>query len=52
MPGTAVYRLPKAAGAGYTLIGAATIIADIQSLSPNNQLAARLLDVAPAARRR
>ena len=47
VPGTAVYRLPKVTGDGYTLIGSATIIADIQSLSPNNQLAARLLDVAP-----
>ena len=46
-PGTAVYRLPAAHGAGYTLIGAGTILADIQSPSPNNQLAARLLDVAP-----
>jgi hypothetical protein len=46
-PGTALYRLPKATGNGYTLIGAATIIADIQSTSPSNQLAARLLDVAP-----
>jgi hypothetical protein len=47
VPGTAVYRLPKATGSGYTLLGAATIIADIQSTSPDNQLAARLLDVAP-----
>ena len=47
VPGTAVYRLPKATGDGYTLIGSATVIADIQSTSPNNQLAARLLDVAP-----
>jgi len=47
VPGTAVYRLPKVTGDGYTLIGSATIIADIQSTSPDNQLAARLLDVAP-----
>ncbi|HEX6712748.1 MAG TPA: acetylxylan esterase, partial [Thermoleophilaceae bacterium] len=46
-PGTAVYRLPKATGSGYTLVGAATIWANIQSTSPNNQIAARLLDVAP-----
>jgi hypothetical protein len=46
-PGTAVYRLPVVTDAGYTLVGAATIIADIQSTSPNNQLAARLLDEAP-----
>lgn len=47
VPGTAVYRLPKATGPGYTLLGAPTISADILSLSPSNQLAARLLDVAP-----
>jgi dienelactone hydrolase len=46
-PGTAVYRLPVVTGDGYTLAGAATIIADIQSTSPNNQLAARLLDESP-----
>jgi Acetyl xylan esterase (AXE1)/X-Pro dipeptidyl-peptidase C-terminal non-catalytic domain len=46
-PGTAVYRLPIVSGKGYTLMGAATIIADIQSTSPNNQLAARLLDESP-----
>ena len=46
-PGTGVYRLPKAQGDGYTLLGAATITADILSPSPNNQLAARLLDVGP-----
>jgi predicted acyl esterase len=46
-PGTAVYRLPVVTGDGYTLIGAPTIIADIQSTSPNNQLAARLLDESP-----
>ena len=46
-PGTGVYRLPAATGSGYTLLGAATIVADILSPSPNNQLAARLLDVAP-----
>ncbi|HEX4735111.1 MAG TPA: acetylxylan esterase [Thermoleophilaceae bacterium] len=46
-PGTAVYRLPVVTGKGYTLMGAATIIADIQSTSPSNQLAARLLDESP-----
>ncbi|MEA2426109.1 MAG: type transport system ATP-binding protein, partial [Thermoleophilaceae bacterium] len=46
-PGTAVYRLPAVTGDGYTLVGAGTIIADIQSTSPANQLAARLLDEAP-----
>ena len=47
VPGTAVYRLPTVMGDGYTLLGAATITADVQSLSPSDQIAARLLDVAP-----
>jgi predicted acyl esterase len=46
-PGTAVYRLPVVTGNGYTLIGPATFIANIQSTSPNNQLAVRLLDESP-----
>jgi hypothetical protein len=46
-PGTASYRLPVTDAGGFTLLGAATIVADILSPSPNNQLAARLLDVAP-----
>lgn len=46
-PGTGVYRLPKVTGNGYTLLGAATIVADLVSPSPNNQLVARLLDVGP-----
>jgi hypothetical protein len=46
-PGTASYRLPAATGDGYTLLGSATILADVASPSPSNQLAARLLDVAP-----
>jgi predicted acyl esterase len=46
-PGTAVYRLPKATLDGYTLLGAPTVVADILSPSPSNQIAARLLDVAP-----
>jgi predicted acyl esterase len=45
-PGTGSYRLPVS-GDGFTMLGAATIVADILSPSPNNQLAARLLDVAP-----
>jgi predicted acyl esterase len=48
--GTATYRLPKAAGAGYTLMGAPTVIADLKVTSPsgaeNTQVAARLWDVA------
>jgi predicted acyl esterase len=46
-PGTASYRLPVSDAGGFTLFGAATIVADILSPSPNNQLAARLVDVAP-----
>jgi predicted acyl esterase len=46
-PGAATYRLPAASGAGYTLMGSPTLIADINSLGPNSQVAARLLDVAP-----
>jgi predicted acyl esterase len=45
--GTATYRLPAATGSGYTLMGSPTVIADIDSLGPNSQVAARLLDVAP-----
>jgi predicted acyl esterase len=46
-PGTATYRLPAATGAGYTLMGSPTVIADINSPGPTSQVAARLLDVAP-----
>jgi predicted acyl esterase len=47
VPGTASYRLPVLDAGGFTLLGAATIVADVVSPSPSNQLAARLLDVAP-----
>jgi predicted acyl esterase len=46
-PGTGTYRLPAASGSGYTLMGSPTVIADIDSVGANSQLAARLLDVAP-----
>src|SRR4051794_29299494 len=46
-PGTADYRLPTVAGDGYTLMGFPTIVAKLTSPSPNNQVAARLLDVGP-----
>ncbi len=46
--GVASYRLPAVPGAGYTLMGPATVIADINSPAPNSELAARLLDVDPA----
>ncbi|MDX6651331.1 MAG: type transport system ATP-binding protein [Solirubrobacterales bacterium] len=46
-PGVATYRLEAAPTNGYTLIGSATIVADILSPGPTSQIAARLLDVGP-----
>ena len=46
-PGTASFRLPVTGDNGFTLLGSPTIVADITSPSPNNQLAARLLDIGP-----
>ena len=46
-PGTANYRLPPAPDAGYTLLGAPTVIAHFTLPAANSQVAARLLDVAP-----
>jgi hypothetical protein len=43
--GTASYRLPAAPAGGYTLMGSPTIVADINSLGPTSQVAARLLDI-------
>jgi predicted acyl esterase len=43
--GTATYRL--AVRHGFTMIGAATVIADVRLPGANSQVAARLLDVAP-----
>ncbi len=48
-PGTASYRLDPAPVGGFTLMGSATIIADISAQSPTSQVAARLLDVDPAS---
>ena len=48
-PGVATYRLPAATGAGYTLLGSPTVIADIQATGAFPYIAARLLDVDPAA---
>jgi hypothetical protein len=45
--GTASYALPAAAGAGYTLLGAPTVIADLAAHGSFAQVAARLWDVAP-----
>ena len=49
LPGVATYRVPAAQGSGYTLMGSATIVATIDSPSPNSQLAVRLLDVDPTS---
>lgn len=46
-PGTAGYRLPAAAGEGYTLLGAPTVIANLRLKGTFPALALRLLDVAP-----
>ena len=45
-PGVANYRLPAAKSA-FTMMGAATVIADIDSPTANSALLARLFDVAP-----
>ena len=45
--GMANYRLDPAPAAGFTLMGSPTIVADINSISPTSQIAARLLDVTP-----
>jgi predicted acyl esterase len=42
------YSLAPAPAGGFTLMGSPTIIANIQSPSPNSEIAARLLDVSPA----
>lgn len=46
-PGVATYRLPAATGDGYTLMGSPTILATLTAPLSNQQVAARLLDVAP-----
>lgn len=46
-PGLANYRLAPAPAGGYTLMGSPTIIANVDSPSPNSEIAARLVDVAP-----
>jgi hypothetical protein len=49
-PRTATYRLPKATGDGYTLLGSPTVIADLRVTgagAEKTQVAARLWDVAP-----
>jgi predicted acyl esterase len=46
-PGTASYRLQPAPAGGYTLLGAATVIAKFTLPGDTSQVAARLLDVGP-----
>ncbi len=45
--GTANYEFPAAPAGGYTVMGAATIIADFTLSGTNSQIAARLVDVSP-----
>jgi hypothetical protein len=47
--GVATYRLPAATGNGYTLLGAATVVADLEASGGFPQLAARLWDVDQSA---
>ncbi len=45
--GTANYEFPAAPAGGYTVMGAATVIADIELPGDSSQIAARLVDVSP-----
>ncbi|HEY0280855.1 MAG TPA: CocE/NonD family hydrolase [Solirubrobacterales bacterium] len=47
-PAAANYSLGAAPAGGYNLMGSPTIIANIESPSPNSEIAARLLDVSPS----
>jgi fermentation-respiration switch protein FrsA (DUF1100 family) len=46
-PGAATYRLPAAAGDGYTLMGSPTVIARLKATGEFPQIESRLWDVAP-----
>jgi hypothetical protein len=46
-PNTATYNLPAATGAGFTLVGSPTVVADLNVSGSNGQVDARLWDVAP-----
>jgi dienelactone hydrolase len=46
-PAAATYRLPAATGAGYTLVGAPTVLARLSVHGSFAQIASRLWDVAP-----
>src|SRR5262249_52821990 len=47
-PGAAVYRFAAASGAGYTLLGAPTVVADIAVSGSFAQIVGRLWDVDPS----
>lgn len=47
--GVATYRLPAATGAGYTLLGSPTVVADLTATGSYPVVAARLWDVNPAS---
>jgi hypothetical protein len=46
------YGVEPAPAGGFTLMGSPTIIADVESPSPNSEIAARLLDVSPEGEER
>ena len=45
--GTANWEAPPAPEGGYTIVGAPTVVAEIEQEGTNSQIAARLVDVAP-----
>lgn len=49
LPGVATYTLPTPTGAGYTLLGAPTVTADLNVTGVFAYIAARLLDFDPAS---
>jgi predicted acyl esterase len=46
-PGVAAYSFAAAPAGGYTLMGSPTIIANLETPSPNSEVAVRLVDVSP-----
>ncbi len=46
-PGGAIYKMNAAPADGYTLLGSPTVVATFDSPGANNQIAARLMDIAP-----
>ncbi|MHB8657192.1 MAG: S15 peptidase family protein [Solirubrobacteraceae bacterium] len=47
--GVATYRLPRATGGGYTLLGSPTVVANLTVIGPHAEIAERLWDVDPAS---